>query len=217
MPRPIPVAAPETPDRILAVAERLAQTRGFNGFSYADIAPALAITKASLHYHFATKAELGRALIRRYAERFDGALDALDALADPRERIHGYLRLWESVLVQDRMCLCGMLAAEYQTLPPTMQQELRRFFDRNEAWLAKTLEEGRKARRLAFTGSAAEAASALTAALEGAMLLARAYEQPARFAAITERLIAGLAAPERATGSRGTSARAPRSTKALKR
>ena len=60
----------DTAARILDVAERLVQLRGFNGFSYADIAAELHITKASLHYHYAGKAELGRALIERYAERF---------------------------------------------------------------------------------------------------------------------------------------------------
>ena len=54
---------------ILDVAERLVQTRGFNGFSYADVASELAVTKASLHYHFPSKAELGEALIDRYATR----------------------------------------------------------------------------------------------------------------------------------------------------
>ena len=37
----------DTPQRILDIAERLVQTRGFNGFSYADIAGPLRITKAS--------------------------------------------------------------------------------------------------------------------------------------------------------------------------
>ena len=41
-----------TPARILDVAERLVQVRGFNGFSYADVAAELGVTKASLHYHF---------------------------------------------------------------------------------------------------------------------------------------------------------------------
>ena len=54
---------PDTATQILDVAERLAQVRGFNGFSYADVAGELKITKAALHYHFAGKAELGVALI----------------------------------------------------------------------------------------------------------------------------------------------------------
>src|ERR1700729_1705597 len=70
-----------TASRILDVAERLVQVRGFNGFSYADIAEELAITKASLHHHFPSKAGLGEALIVRYTERFTDALDAIDAEA----------------------------------------------------------------------------------------------------------------------------------------
>ena len=66
----------DTADRILDVAERLVQMLGFNGFSYADIAAELKITKASLHYHFATKAELGARLIARYQGRFQAALAA---------------------------------------------------------------------------------------------------------------------------------------------
>ena len=64
----------QTSERILDIAERLVQTRGFNNFSYADIASELGITTASLHYHFPGKAELGHALITRYAQRFSQAL-----------------------------------------------------------------------------------------------------------------------------------------------
>ncbi len=60
----------DTRTAILDAAERLVQTRGFNGFSYADVSSELGLTTAALHYHFAGKAELGLALITRYAERF---------------------------------------------------------------------------------------------------------------------------------------------------
>ena len=81
----------DTATRILDVAERLVQLRGFNGFSYADIAAELNITRASLHYHYAGKAELGRALIERYAERFIRALDVIDQHeTDPVAKIRAY-------------------------------------------------------------------------------------------------------------------------------
>jgi TetR/AcrR family transcriptional repressor of nem operon len=184
-------AEPPTAPRILDVAERLAQTRGFNGFSYADIAAELRMTKASLHYHFATKAELGRALIVRYSGRFEVALAAILA-PDAQLTLSRYVHLYEDMLVRDRMCLCGMFAAEYSTLPAAMQSELRRFFDRNESWLAKTLERGRAAGALHFDGAPLEAARTLTAALEGAMMLARSYEEPARFTRTARYLLAAL-------------------------
>ena len=94
------------------------QTRGFNGFSYADIAAEVGISKASLHYHFATKAELGRALIERYSERFDRALRTIEReRAAAPARLRAYVKLYAQVLADERMCLCGMLAAEYATLP----------------------------------------------------------------------------------------------------
>jgi TetR/AcrR family transcriptional regulator, transcriptional repressor for nem operon len=165
-----------TATRILDEAERLTQTRGFNGFSYADIAAVVGTTKAALHYHFPSKADLGNALIARYAERFFAALDAIDARgASASERLRRYIRLYADVLSQDRLCLCGMLAAEYTTLPETMGQALRGFFSRNEGWLAGLLEAGRRAGTLRFDGPPEESARALTATLEGAMLLARAH------------------------------------------
>src|SRR5207302_9005414 len=97
----------DTAQRILDVAERLVQTRGFNSFSYADIAAELGITKASLHYHFQGKAELGQALITRYAERFSLALDEIDQdVPDGRAKLEAYARLYADVLHGKRMCMC---------------------------------------------------------------------------------------------------------------
>ena len=80
------------------------------------------ITKASLHYHFAGKAELGEALIERYASRFTGSLDEIDTRpVDARAKLAAYAQLYGDVLQRKRMCLCGMLAAEYQTLPKPMR------------------------------------------------------------------------------------------------
>jgi TetR/AcrR family transcriptional repressor of nem operon len=179
----------DTALNVLRVAERLAQTRGFNGFSYADIAAELGITKASLHYHFATKAELGCALIISYRESFNAGLADIEARFDAVRRLRSYIQLYEKVLLRDRMCLCGMLAAEYSTLPPAMQRELRLFFDANEQWLERNLEQGRAAGHLKFRGPSLEFARMLTATLEGAMLLARSYQEPARFAATARHLL----------------------------
>jgi len=185
----------DTASRVLDVAERLVQGRGFNGFSYADAAAELGITKAALHYHFAGKAELGEALITRYAERFAEALHAIDAgTTDAMERLRAYAELYGDVLRTERMCLCGMLAAEYQTLPAPMQDAVVRFFDDNETWLAAVLEDGRRAGTVHYAGDARDVARMIVGALEGAMLVARLHSDPGRFSEAADRLLASLAA-----------------------
>jgi TetR/AcrR family transcriptional repressor of nem operon len=186
----------DTATRILDVAERLVQVRGFNGFSYADVAAELKITKASLHYHFAGKAELGEALIARYAARFSTALAGIGTSpADAPAKLDGYAKLYANVLRGKRMCLCGMLAAEYRTLPKPMRDAVIKFFDENEAWLEDVLVQGQEEGTLAFSGSASEAARMIVSALEGAMLVSRPYGDIARFQATAGRLFAGLTSP----------------------
>ena len=193
MPRKKAAAAPDTAQRILDIAERLVQTRGFNGFSYADIAGALALTKASLHYHFPTKAELGTRLIARYEHGFLEVLGEIDrTAADPRQKLARYAKIYADVLRNNRMCLCGMLAAEYATLPRPMKDEMRHFFDENERWLVAVLEEGRRTGTLKFSGSSLDVARALVGSLEGAMMLARSYGEVARFETVADRLLAEL-------------------------
>ena len=183
----------DTPTRILDIAERLVQTRGYNGFSYADIASDLGVTKASLHYHFAGKAELGEALIERYAARFRERLAEIDADgADAPAKLQAYADIYAGVLREHRMCLCGMLAAEYETLPGPMREAIVRFFDESETWLAQVLEEGRAAGTLRLPGPAEEEGRAIVDGLEGALLVARPLGDVGRFEATAARLLARL-------------------------
>jgi TetR/AcrR family transcriptional repressor of nem operon len=184
----------DTRTAILDVAERLVQQRGFNGFSYADVAGELGVTKAGLHYHFAGKAELGEALMSRYAERFAEALAEIDAReTSAPAKLHAYAELYGSVLSAERMCLCGMLAAEYSTLPPGMQQVVLRFFDDSERWPVQVLESGRRDGSLTFEQPAADAARLIVSALEGAMLVARPFADATRFDTAADALLRSLA------------------------
>jgi TetR/AcrR family transcriptional repressor of nem operon len=187
-------APANTRSRILDASERLVQVRGFNGFSYADVAAELSLTKASLHYHFPSKAELGEALITRYSERFAQALATIDAnVTLAPAKLLAYASLYAEVLRQERMCLCGMLAAEYQTLPDPIRDAVIAFLDDNEAWLARVLKDGRKDGSLRFSNTPADTARSIVSGLEGALLVARPYGAIERFETAAAQLLAGLA------------------------
>jgi TetR/AcrR family transcriptional regulator, transcriptional repressor for nem operon len=183
----------DTRSRILDIGERLIQIRGFNGFSYADVAGELSITKASLHYHFPSKADLGEAIIARYAQNFARALDAIGARqSNAPAKLSAYANLYADVLREQRMCLCGMLASEYESIVDPMRHAVIDFLDDNETWLVTVLEQGRSEGDLSFAGSAACTARSIVSGLEGAMLIARPYRAVERFEAAATQLLAGL-------------------------
>jgi TetR/AcrR family transcriptional regulator, transcriptional repressor for nem operon len=183
-----------TASAILDVAELLVQTRGFNAFSYADVAAELGITKPALHYHFAGKAELGEALLARYTARFSEALEAIDArTTGAAHKLEAYAELYAQVLAQDRMCLCGMLAADYHTLPEGMRRSVIGFFDNNQTWLTGVLDQGRGDGSLQVDGPSREVAQMIIGTLEGAMLVARTYRDPERFASSARQLLTEIA------------------------
>jgi TetR/AcrR family transcriptional repressor of nem operon len=187
----IKVDRQHTSQQILDIAQRLVQTRGFNAFSYADIASSLSVSRASLHFHFPSKVDLGVSLIERYGDTFKTAPEAIDLEpGGTAAKLRRYVGLYAAVLADERMCLCGMLAAEFATLPKSMQAALESFFQLNERWLIGVLNEGRASGVLRFEGSAAETSQFIIDSLEGSMMMARSHGGMARFDAASRSLLA---------------------------
>jgi len=183
-----------TAERIMDAAQRMVQTRGYNAFSYADISTQVGIRKASIHYHFPSKKDLGKELAARYRTAFRDKLDLIDNQTDDsRRKLKNYAQLYLDALRDDeRMCLCGMLASDITTLPEEVRREVVGFFADNEAWLTKVLEYGRKSEALSFSGAAKSEAQFFLSGLQGAMLVARTYGDETRFRTIAQRLFAKL-------------------------
>jgi len=182
----------ETQSAVLDVAQEFLQTRGYNAFSFRDLADRVRIKTASIHYYFPTKGELCRALIAREREQVALALAAIDAAGlNAGEQLARYVEVFQNTLADgNRMCLCGMLAAGFATLDPESVHDLRLSLDEHEVWLTRVLHDGRAAGALHFGGSEIEEARSFLSSLEGAILLARAYEEPARFEVVARRLLA---------------------------
>jgi TetR/AcrR family transcriptional repressor of nem operon len=182
-----------TAERILDVAEALIQSRGFNGFSYQDIADALAIRKASIHYHFAGKAELGHAVMLRYRERMEQAMAAAGAElpADVPGNAAKLLELYFSPYLQfaatpEKICLCGALAGEYPALPGDMQMEVNRFIADHQSWLRDLAVAGTSSGDFAPDGSADDLGRSIFNALQGGLMMARATGDERQLATVIQ-------------------------------
>src|SRR5262249_7303260 len=143
--------------------------------SYQDISEALGLTKASIHYHFPSKADLGAAVVDSYAQRFCDALAAPDQKAKTSAApldfyVQTYLQFAQK---PGPLCLCRALAGELLTLPPDMRKRVDRFFTTHHAWLAGILERGAARGEFTLPAPAAKTARLVFGALQGALLVKR--------------------------------------------
>jgi AcrR family transcriptional regulator len=58
----------DTRQVIMDTAQAMVQAKGYNALSFRELAKAVGIKSASIHYYFPTKGDLGAALARRYTE-----------------------------------------------------------------------------------------------------------------------------------------------------
>lgn len=165
----------ETRDTLVEHATRLVQKTGFAGFSYADLSDSVGIRKASIHHHFPAKADLGLEIVERYRKSFGDELSAIDDReATATKRLKAYAGLYRRGVRAGTSCLCGVLAAESDGLPRRVQSAVNAFFNDNTAWLEKVIKEGRRLGELNECLPAVREARGVLAALQGAMLIARA-------------------------------------------
>jgi len=159
-------------EAILAAARATAQAHGYAGLNFRDLAAEVGIKSASIHYYFPSKADLGAAVAKRYWEDSKDRLDRLWAeTQDPAACLAQYPALFRRALEHDnRMCLCGFMAAEHDDLPEPVQAEVRTFADVQVTWLAKVL--GAASPSMA-AAAVEQRARAIFAAVGGAQVVAR--------------------------------------------
>ncbi len=152
-------------DQILDIAERGYRRGGFTGLSYRDIAAALDMKSASVHYHFPHKEDLGKAVVERYTNNLLDALGAPDAAAETEaDRLDRLVGAYRAAYTEgDSSCLCAVLGAVSPQLPPAVQEAVNRFFSRLILWTETALSGATRATDLT--------ASHIISALQGAMIL----------------------------------------------
>ena len=180
---------------IAACARSLLAAGGYNSFSYADISDSVHISKASIHHHFPSKAELVRTVLARYREEARAGMTTLEQqIPDPVAQLHAYTGYWAACIRDGSspFCICAMLAAELPAIPSQVADEIRGHFLDLAAWLASVLARGASQGAFFLQTSPEAEAMAFMATVHGAMLSARAYGDPEVFAKIVQPLMRRL-------------------------
>ncbi|MFD1704725.1 TetR/AcrR family transcriptional regulator [Methylopila henanensis] len=184
----------DTRTRVLEQAETLLRSKGYSGFSYADLEEAVGIRKASIHHHFRTKEKLALALVETYDRRYDDALDRiLLASESALERVDAYGRLYLTGLEQGLGCLCAALAIENDTLPATLRKNVAAFFAKHVDWLKQVIADGVARGEVRDRVDPSDFARMTVGALEGALLMERMLIGAVGFEATLRAIQSGLA------------------------
>src|ERR1700744_1972844 len=126
---------------ILAAAKLVAQAHGYAGLNFRDLAEQVGIKAASIYYYFPSKADLATAGGQRYWEDSAAYLESLlKNSAKPLDALRRYPETFRWALENDnRICLCSLMAAEFDDLPDEVKKEVQAFTNVNLAWLKKTM------------------------------------------------------------------------------
>ena len=168
-----------TRTKILDSAQRLIQTRSFQGFSFQDIADEVGIRKASLYHHFDSKDAIALAVLERAAEWVGAGMDKLDQ-CEPSERLEGYFDMYRIIHGKgERMCPGGSFGAILDVVSSPVQAALYRFAKMHLDWLESVVREG-VARGQFKIGDQRprDIATQIAAGVQGALLVGRLMGEP---------------------------------------
>jgi len=184
----MPPRDPHRRQKLLELGLHLWLTRGYAGFSFADLARGTGIRKASVHHHFATKGALVVALIEHQGELAQGfvAWSATQpAEVVLRVFLDGYARLLDT---PDELCAAGAICADLAVLPPEPAALGQRYLAAQRTWLIATLRRGP-------WSDPTDLADTILAALQGGLQRARASGEPERLLATVRTLHRLLQSP----------------------
>lgn len=174
---------------IITHTRSLLQTGGYNSFSYADISTLVKISKASIHHHFPSKAELVRVVVAQYRDEARQGMYMLDQhLADPAAELHAYVDYWSKCIEENiaPFCICALLAMELPVLPEAIANEIRGHFQDLTDWLTSLLEQGQSKGIFQLQDTPAVEAKSFMATVHGAMLAARSFGDPQIFRTLVQ-------------------------------
>ncbi|WP_202307841.1 TetR/AcrR family transcriptional regulator [Dryocola clanedunensis] len=162
-----------THDSLLELADTLIQENGYQGFSYADLAAGLGIRKASIHYHFPTKTDLGIAYCERKETRLLQMEEKLMEVRPGKARLEAYMEAFAYCAQKGQMCGVHAMLSDSNLFEPPLQEAVSQLAQTDLRIIADVLRTGRESGELTFSGEPADLAIIITCAVKGALMLNR--------------------------------------------
>lgn len=185
----------DTASKLIDEAAQLITNAGYNGFSYADLAEKLGIRKPSIHHHFPSKVDLVVAVVEQQRAAIGLQIAALeDGKADAMDQLLAYVDYWKRCIEDQSatFCLAGVLAVELPGLPAEVGAAVQRHFNDLGRWLERVMTLGVEQGSIQLELEPRTSSQFFQTAIYGAMVMARAYNDPGKFNFVVDAFLARM-------------------------
>jgi TetR/AcrR family transcriptional repressor of nem operon len=176
-----------TRDSLLDATQALILDRGFAGMTLDDVVKQVGITKGAFFYHFRSKNDLGKALMKRYSEldarSYEESCARAEKLSrDPLQQLLIFIGLFEEMFENLTEPYPGCLLASYvyelQQFDSATKKMVAEAFTRWRTLLKEKLDAAVKQHPPKIRVDTASLADSFTVVLEGAFIIAKAVNEP---------------------------------------
>ncbi len=156
--------------QIIELALRNIREKGYLSFSYDDLAKELGVTKASIHYHFMKKEDLGLAVCSKIREGLDNSYVSID-----QAQMHIEDKPWELMsrrvnqIKDNEVCPLSSLQADFNFLPKGIQESVQQLSQMEIDYLQQLLEDVKKEGNYKAIQDTGALAALLISSVKGAL------------------------------------------------
>jgi TetR/AcrR family transcriptional repressor of nem operon len=111
--------------QIINLALKLIRQKGYVAFSYDDISKQLGVTKASIHYHFEKKEDLGVAVAERIYQSLQNFLLTMkNSSLTAEEKLMQFIVQRAERVACTEICPISSLQTDFESLPDIVRQKV---------------------------------------------------------------------------------------------
>jgi TetR/AcrR family transcriptional repressor of nem operon len=172
----VTIKGQKTREHILKTSRKILLTQGFHNTSISEIISATGVKKGNLYYYFASKEDLGLAVLEDAKEEFFLFLDKSLSGTDPVAKI---INSCQAIFNEQKKnnfvggCLFGNTALEMTDSSPEFASVIQKVFDGWTGKLEALLTEAKEAGGLCLNTPSKLLAKTVVAIMEGAIMMVR--------------------------------------------